>query len=191
MKMKSLSSAVLAAGLFSATAAVQAATLNYSGTFGLLTDTVTVTFAVDSAVDNTGVVLFTNSFAAGNFDPFLAVWDASGYLIGFSGDIDMAGGDWDARIEFKPGFLADGAYSFTVGAWPNNIVGIDDWLATGSPVHINDGFYFSGSSSSLLPGGAGPVWNVTISGVVPEPETWAMLLAGLGVVGAVARRRKQ
>jgi len=25
---------------------------------------------------------------------------------------------------------------------------------------------------------------------VPEPETWAMLLAGLGIVGAVARRRK-
>ncbi len=25
---------------------------------------------------------------------------------------------------------------------------------------------------------------------VPEPETYAMLLAGLGVMGAVARRRK-
>jgi hypothetical protein len=26
---------------------------------------------------------------------------------------------------------------------------------------------------------------------VPEPETYAMLLAGLGVMGAVVRRRKQ
>ena len=26
---------------------------------------------------------------------------------------------------------------------------------------------------------------------VPEPETYAMLLAGLGVMGAIARRRKQ
>lgn len=30
-----------------------------------------------------------------------------------------------------------------------------------------------------------------ILGPVPEPETYAMLLAGLGVMGAVARRRKQ
>ncbi len=30
----------------------------------------------------------------------------------------------------------------------------------------------------------------TPAAVVPEPETWAMLLAGLGIVGAVARRRK-
>jgi len=35
--------------------------------------------------------------------------------------------------------------------------------------------------------------NVTISGVaaVPEPETWAMLLAGLGLLGGVARRAKR
>ena len=29
-----------------------------------------------------------------------------------------------------------------------------------------------------------------VQGVVPEPETWAMLLAGLGIVGVTARRRK-
>ena len=31
-------------------------------------------------------------------------------------------------------------------------------------------------------------WNVT---AVPEPETYAMMLAGLGMMGAIARRRKQ
>ena len=31
---------------------------------------------------------------------------------------------------------------------------------------------------------------VAISAPVPEPETYAMLLAGLGLMGAVARRRK-
>jgi hypothetical protein len=32
--------------------------------------------------------------------------------------------------------------------------------------------------------------NVTISAAVPEPETYAMLLAGLGLLGFAARRRK-
>ncbi len=31
---------------------------------------------------------------------------------------------------------------------------------------------------------------IRITAAVPEPETWAMLLAGLGLVGAAARRRK-
>ena len=32
-------------------------------------------------------------------------------------------------------------------------------------------------------------WNNGPTPAVPEPETWAMLLAGLGVIGSVARRR--
>jgi len=32
--------------------------------------------------------------------------------------------------------------------------------------------------------------NVSLTAAVPEPETYAMLLAGLGLVGVVARRRK-
>ena len=37
-------------------------------------------------------------------------------------------------------------------------------------------------------GNTGPV---DVTGVIPEPETYAMLLAGLGLMGFVARRRKQ
>ena len=32
---------------------------------------------------------------------------------------------------------------------------------------------------------------IGVTGVVPEPETYALMLAGLGVLGVVARRRKQ
>ncbi|CAM8664004.1 PEP-CTERM protein-sorting domain [Comamonadaceae bacterium] len=42
----------------------------------------------------------------------------------------------------------------------------------------------SATGSSFYSGG------VTVT-PVPEPETYAMLLAGLGVMGAIARRRKQ
>jgi len=44
----------------------------------------------------------------------------------------------------------------------------------------------------LVSGGTGRHWamgSVTIT-AVPEPETYVMLLAGLGIVGAVARRRR-
>jgi len=49
--------------------------------------------------------------------------------------------------------------------------------------------YLNGSGQSL----ADESWKITGATVsaVPEPETYAMLLAGLGVMGAIARRRKQ
>lgn len=34
------------------------------------------------------------------------------------------------------------------------------------------------------------LWHLQIAAAVPEPETYAMLLAGLGLVGAIARRRR-
>ena len=43
------------------------------------------------------------------------------------------------------------------------------------------------------PGNSGQMngYVVEFSAAVPEPETYAMLLAGLGIVGAIARRRKR
>ena len=47
------------------------------------------------------------------------------------------------------------------------------------------------NSFTIMPNGDWwALGGVTIGTPVPEPETYAMLLAGLGVVGAVARRRK-
>jgi hypothetical protein len=56
---------------------------------------------------------------------------------------------------------------------------------TGSaPVTLSISGTKSGTAPSFYSGGI----SVT---AVPEPETYAMLLAGLGVMGAIARRRKQ
>lgn len=52
--------------------------------------------------------------------------------------------------------------------------------------------YFGTAEGALFNNGAD--WTragISISQAVPEPETYAMLLAGLGLLGAVARRRKQ
>jgi hypothetical protein len=57
-------------------------------------------------------------------------------------------------------------------------------------------FSFDASvNSSFVAWGGSPfattkLAQATLAAPVPEPETYAMLLAGLGVVGAVARRRK-
>lgn len=45
----------------------------------------------------------------------------------------------------------------------------------------------AGMAAMFAMGAAGPQFEVT---PVPEPETWAMLLAGFGLMGAVARRRR-
>lgn len=56
------------------------------------------------------------------------------------------------------------------------------WMGTGGP----DGIWLD------LSGGFPSSNEITLKvSVVPEPETYAMLLAGLGLMGFVARRRKQ
>jgi hypothetical protein len=51
---------------------------------------------------------------------------------------------------------------------------------------------YGGASWTALGGGARSTWTEAAAQVqsVPEPETYAMVLAGLGVMGAIARRRK-
>jgi hypothetical protein len=67
-----------------------------------------------------------------------------------------------------------------------------------SEIMVNDNpdrkhFWFeSGSLSGLGWLSDKPITSIDVAiFAVPEPETWAMLLAGLGLVGTVARRRKQ
>ena len=50
----------------------------------------------------------------------------------------------------------------------------------------------SGSTRAVIPGGEGTVSITALNAVVtmvPEPEIYAMLLAGLGLIGGIARRR--
>ena len=57
-----------------------------------------------------------------------------------------------------------------------------DTLATGS--------YYLQVSGTLASTGTGAFGGAAALNPVPEPETYGMMLAGLGVVGLLARRRR-
>jgi hypothetical protein len=68
---------------------------------------------------------------------------------------------------------------------------------TTSPASINYAFNYTGYSGFTFGSADGddPAFiRITTEGItaaVPEPETYAMFLAGLGLIGGIARRRKQ
>lgn len=181
-------------------APVQAADFTFSGNIANHNDVVTIDFSLTSAATN--VKVWTDSFqSATNFDPITAVWQQSGsdwVLIGENDDNPfIAAGQtyYDSGLTF--GTLAAGAYKFTIATYYN--------FANGSL--LSDGFQFDGQTPIALADwcqpashcGMGSFYQVHLSGVdsavvttpVPEPETYAMLLAGLGLLGVMARRRKQ
>lgn len=88
-----------------------------------------------------------------------------------------------------------GPYSFT---FTSNITGLTSSLFSGTPTTgsavssstLNSGDYFikiTGLGAGT--GGSGSYVVATSVTAVPEPESYAMFLAGLGIMGAVARRR--
>ncbi|EUJ11312.1 PEP-CTERM putative exosortase interaction domain-containing protein [Methylophilaceae bacterium 11] len=118
---------------------------------------------------------------------------------------------WEQEINFTAGAFVNGQFStldflngeegyngFSVAALLANAVDSQNaglpnayaWIrvrSTGLGI-ANDGSQWWGTPSFNAAGGRLDVLAVT---AVPEPETYAMFLAGLGLMGAVARRRKQ
>lgn len=61
-------------------------------------------------------------------------------------------------------------------------------LSTMLPAATGYSFVVSGNVTGMLGGGYG---GVLAAASVPEPETWAMLLAGLGITGWAVRRHRK
>jgi hypothetical protein len=99
-------------------------------------------------------------------------------------EVGVAGGD-SGGPQFVDGRIVSvTSYGLTFGA---------DWGDFGGGLNSGWG-EFSGYApvfrnrawiEGLVPGAFGP------SGAIPEPATWAMLIAGFGLVGAAARRRRE
>ena len=104
-----------------------------------------------------------------------------------SGSFSDVTGVKSGRGTLQLGNLAAGSYTLTInGVWS----GVDDnsaslltsYRTTVGSVNLLDG---DGSNCS------GFEKNTFSAAPVPEPETYAMLLAGLGLMGCVARRRRR
>lgn len=79
------------------------------------------------------------------------------------------------------------------GSVLNQAVNSTEWQQfTSQPILLksNGNNTLQFSAAGKADGIGGNFGNVAVA-AVPEPETYAMMLAGLGLVGAVARRRKQ
>jgi PEP-CTERM motif-containing protein len=144
--------------------------------------------------------------ARGGFDPILALFDGAGVFIdenddGPSGTVatDLSGAAFDTYLSVV---LDAGAYTVSVTQYDNFATGPN--LANGFD-RAGDGNFtaafgcgapqfcdLSGSSAYSQRDGhwAFDILNVNTALVVPEPETYALLLAGLGLLGFAARRRK-
>ena len=176
--MKFFSTALLAASLFVAAAASQAWTFDFAGPLNDGNDVIWGAFTLDT--DYEEVKLFAVGYAdspSNPLDPFLALWSSDKLLI--AANDDRTDNIRDSLIVTKT--LTAGEYYFSLSRYPN--LNIDDDRASG--------FYNDGKTYAV----PGANWTLHIEGVVtasvPEPETYAMLLAGLGIIGVVARRRRR
>ena len=73
--------------------------------------------------------------------------------------------------------------SFNSGALVIGLLGGATFSAIGSSGRVQWGVFGPGADVGT--------WDMVATAAVPEPETYAMMLAGLGLLGFIARRRKQ
>ncbi|MBK9574836.1 MAG: PEP-CTERM sorting domain-containing protein [Rhodoferax sp.] len=85
-----------------------------------------------------------------------------------------------------------GTFSGSVLNWAINPSSANHWHHYSSVVDLGTSgssvlsFYARGPSDSY----GGSIDNISVTSAVPEPESYGMLLAGMGLIGAVARRRQ-
>jgi hypothetical protein len=187
---------LIAIALLAATTA-QAADLSLSGQAVHHNDKVVIDFQV--AAGST-VSLWTDSWQSGlNFDPQLFL-TSGGAIVNADDDggsfVNAGAGYFDAGLRFTA--AAAGSYRLVLNAASNDALGAS----------LGDGFAYDGDTPIALASWNQPsydfnandqkggFWRLHLSGVeqaavVPEPDRYAMLAAGLLSIALVVRRRQR
>jgi hypothetical protein len=208
--------ACLAAGLLF-TSVSAAADFSFEGNFNQDDDVRNFSFTVGATSNVTlrswgyagGVNAAGQTIASGGFDTNLALFDGSGALIHINDDggpgnvaADSGTGQhWDAFLQVT---LAPGDYLASLTQFDNFANGPN--FANGFSREGEGNFtadFGCGAAAFCDVSGVSPFGqrsnhsaldilnvNPTEVGVIPEPETYALLLAGLGLVGFSAHRQK-
>ncbi len=198
---------IFAAALFAATVASPAAAVDFSFagslptpgtvqffdfTVGVASNVTLVSYGYAGGTNAAG-----NIIARGGFDPILALFALPGGAkinenddggCGLVAADAVSGQCWDTYLTAA---LTPGNYRVSVQVYPNFSAGNN----------LSDGFVGATTFADVSGAPNNPrssrwafdVLNVEVAtqGDVPEPASWAMLIAGFGLTGAAMRRRRQ
>jgi hypothetical protein len=128
--------------------------------------------------------IFTFDLASGN--------QASGYSV-VNIPLSFTGGQWNTALATMTlmsnadGIVGNSDDTMLASAIWSNSPNSNDLLSLKYDAALNGNAYIQ--ITGVTDGGNGGIYSGAIAAAIPEPETYAMLLAGLGLMGAVVRRR--
>ncbi len=179
----------LAAVLAMTGSLAQANVLDFSGTLSADKDVAQISFTALEDLSN--VLLWTDSFSSGtNMDPVLYLWSQLGddwQVVTYNDDnssIASSQTSWDSGISLSS--LSAGNYLLTLSVFPN--------FANGNL--LSQGYNYDSQTDDGWTNARTPYWQAHISAdgaitaAVPEPETYALGLLGLGALLLQRRRQK-